>query len=281
MRNCFVPGCDAYCKKNQITQRKMFLAPAKLLSKWKEILPKKREFKQHDRVCERHFEDTDIIQFWESKINGQIHFTPRDKPKLRSDAIPCKNFPINEELISEIVEIPTKQKKQKVTIHSQVVKSKRKVKDSSEDIQITKKIKNETEEKFQEVEDISVLTDCVIDDENKALEDSVVIKVTIDPKKWKAMVEAFENLYDEAFDVTLPSLLWGIHRDPERSFIAFSEFNPSLMQSSKTLYIDNNFNCSTYISNKKTSEKALDLEHLTSDHITTMLDEIDKQTLIS
>lgn len=27
MRNCFVPGCDSYCKANSCAQRKMFFAP--------------------------------------------------------------------------------------------------------------------------------------------------------------------------------------------------------------------------------------------------------------
>lgn len=55
----------------------MFLPPAKLFDAWSKVLPNKRPLKAHDRVCERHFEDGDIIQFWESTINGQIHQTPR------------------------------------------------------------------------------------------------------------------------------------------------------------------------------------------------------------
>ena len=97
MRNCFVLGCDALSKKQNKVQRKMFLPPKHLVSSWAEVLPnKKRPFKESDRVCELHFDESDIIDFWTSKINGQVHITPRDKPKLKANAIPSRNLPTSD-----------------------------------------------------------------------------------------------------------------------------------------------------------------------------------------
>lgn len=87
----------------------------------------------------------------------------------------------------------------------------------------------------------------------------------------------FETLYDEAFDVTLPSLLWGIHRDPERKFIAFSEFDSKNMKISKLLHISNKFECTTHINSVPTLSKSLIREQLAVEHVSMILDELDKE----
>ncbi|XP_062536724.1 uncharacterized protein LOC134205473 [Armigeres subalbatus] len=48
----------------------------------------------------------------------------------------------------------------------------------------------------------------------------------------------FEALYDEVYEVELPSTLWGIHRDVEKTFICFSEFSKDTMNVRKYLFID-------------------------------------------
>jgi hypothetical protein len=57
----------------------------------------------------------------------------------------------------------------------------------------------------------------------------------------EAELEKFEALYDDIFEVVLPSTLWGIHRDPDKAYIVFSEFNKKCMGTLKTIYIDNKF----------------------------------------
>lgn len=89
----------------------------------------------------------------------------------------------------------------------------------------------------------------------------------------------FETLYDEAFDVTLPSLLWGIHRDPDRKFLAFSKFNPATMMISKLVHISNNFHCTTQINSVPKSSNVLKLEQLAVEHVSTILDELDKEAV--
>lgn len=71
MRNCFVPSCDAFCKKNGILKRMMFSAPKDNFESWKRRLFNKREFRETDRVCERHFDKTQILTHWEHIIDGK------------------------------------------------------------------------------------------------------------------------------------------------------------------------------------------------------------------
>lgn len=88
---------------------------------------------------------------------------------------------------------------------------------------------------------------------------------------------AFENLYDEAFDVTLPSLLWGIHRDPDRRFIVFSEFHQATMSICKLLRIDDALRCKTFVNNELNSSKTLKVENLLPDRVSDLLEELSKE----
>lgn len=294
MRNCFVPGCDAFCKKYNMEKRKMFLPPAKFFAEWAAVLPNKRPFKKHDRVCERHFEDADIIKFWEANINGHVHVTPRDKPKLRENACPCKNLPSKGDFVSPLedqlrkrndkVEILTHQivnpskRKEKVEILSQeiMIPSKRKLRPKAE--AATPKKAKESEMPVMEIREI-LLDEPLLEAEE--MQATIEPGMEIAPEMLQKMLEMFESLYDEAFDVTLPSLLWGIHRDPDRKFIVFSEFNQSTMSVCKLLHINDNFIFKTFINNSLTSSSLCQIgEELVTDHVSAVLDELDKGPLV-
>lgn len=49
---------------------------------------------------------------------------------------------------------------------------------------------------------------------------------------------SFEQLYDDIYEVMLPDTMYGVHRDPERTFIVFSLFDAIAMRTSKVLRID-------------------------------------------
>lgn len=66
--------------------------------------------------------------------------------------------------------------------------------------------------------------------EGHAVEHNIVIEVLAHPD--------FETLFDEVYEVELPSTLWGIHRDLDRTFIAFTEFSKDSMNVRKYLFID-------------------------------------------
>lgn len=60
---------------------------------WKKLLYNKREFRQKDKVCERHFTKDQIVTHWDHIIDGAVVQLQRDKPKLKATAIPTENLP--------------------------------------------------------------------------------------------------------------------------------------------------------------------------------------------
>ena len=283
MRNCFVLGCDALCKKQNKMQRKMFLPPKHLLKTWADVLPnKKRPFKESDRVCELHFDECDIIDFWSSKINGQVHITPRDKPKLKVNAIPSRNLPTSDgaPLKPKVInpaEILLNKRNEKIQILSEKIlfPAKRKRINEVEEEKVDEK---ESLEKVQKTIDYEVVETPIIEeisDMQKVIEEAE-IEFELASAEHQ---EAFDNLYDEAFDVTLPSLLWGIHRCPSRKFIAFSEFSQKTMTNGKLLHINFSLRCTTFINNKLKSSKMLQVEKQVTDYVSEMLEELDKEPL--
>lgn len=44
-------------------------------------------------MCERHFDQSQILTYWEHTINGQVHQIQREKPKIKADAIPYLHLP--------------------------------------------------------------------------------------------------------------------------------------------------------------------------------------------
>ena len=67
--------------------------------KWKKVLFNKREFRETDRVCERHFDREQILTHWNHIIKGEIHQIEREKPKIKSDAVPYLNLPETEDAV--------------------------------------------------------------------------------------------------------------------------------------------------------------------------------------
>lgn len=85
----------------------------------------------------------------------------------------------------------------------------------------------------------------------------------------------FEDLYDAAFDVTLPSLLWGINRDPDREFIIFNKFSKAKKMISILVEISNTFECNTRVDNQKSSSM-LELKQLDVEYVSSLLEQLDQ-----
>jgi hypothetical protein len=220
---------------------------------------------EKDRVCEFHFQKDQIVEYWESVINGQVHKTARDKPKLKENAVPCRNLPAGDGS-------PLKSEK---STEKTLKKRNERVKILSEKVLIPAKRKMESDE----TEDILTNTERIATtatiDLQKVIE-SAEIEFEMSSTEH---LEVFEKLYDEAFDVTLPSLLWGIHRDPDKKFIVFSEFNKKTMTIGKLLHISNTLKSSTFLNNFLKSSKMLQIEKQVTDFVSELLEELDKEPL--
>ncbi|XP_055587799.1 uncharacterized protein LOC129740212 [Uranotaenia lowii] len=267
MRNCFVPGCDQYHKGSK-EKRAMFNVPIKypeLLEQWRQALPKHRPLKEFDRVCEAHFSEDDILRYWEHTINGVVERMLRAKPSLKPTAVPnCFQPEISDRLVSKIQETTDQ-------LSPSVKKAKRKALDIEEGVRkrksspsknlvIAEESNEEAEENYQPPggNEPSV----VIQMEEEILGP---VSETVHPK--------FEVIYDDVYEVELPSVLWGIHRDPEKKFICFTEFSQHTMSCSKYLYLDQVLDFRMAVGQRVTKRGTLD--DPTTETITELLRSLD------
>lgn len=70
---------------------------------WKATLPKLKEFKPSDKVCERHFQQSDVIRNFEQVINGEVFKLERGRARLKPNAIPYLNLPSDEDIVPVFV----------------------------------------------------------------------------------------------------------------------------------------------------------------------------------
>lgn len=287
MRNCFVTGCDNYCKQNSMVQRKMFLAPKDMLEKWEAVLKtNKRPLNKSDRVCERHFDRADIIEFWESTINGRLHLTPRDKPKLRDSVVPSKNLsPLAPQQISaKNPTVKPAQKRKAVTRQESIRENKllKLLTDDTNDIidQLNVDIPEDTANLFSQNTHQIILETPETTNKLHELYESAIQQISELSEEDKAKNLAnFETLYDEAFDVELPNLLWGIHRDPERKFIAFTAMSVELMNVSKVLIVYEQLSYELKVNGVIRAHDYIKLSEKTIiEELGLLLDEFDKDT---
>jgi hypothetical protein len=205
------------------------------------------------------------VEFWESIINGQKVLTPRDKPKLKENAVPCRNLPDGDGS-------PLKYKKSNNPTEKTLKKRNEKVKILSEKVLVPKR-KIESEE----TEEISTKKEKIVP--TTSIEEPIESAEIEFEMASAEHLEVFEKLYDEAFDCTLPSFLWAIHRCPDRKFIVFSEFNKKTMTIGKLLHISNTLKSSTFLNNKLKSSKMLQIKKQVIDFVSELLEELDKEPL--
>lgn len=231
---------------------------------WKSRLANKREFKSHDRICERHFAPEDIIEYWENNINGEIHRTKRDKPKLRENALPTLHLPSWSDFSTSTAET----QKKKIEILSNKIIQKRKIQTDEKNSKKVRKILV-----ISPVKNSSTMDEETIE-KIEAEEIQFALMTNESEEQNEKKFEAFENLYDEAFDVTLPNTLWGIHRDPERKFLIFSSFNGDSMTFDKYLHINSELKCKI-LRNFETHEEKVEIENCTTDFVSEWLEKIE------
>ncbi|KAI8127955.1 hypothetical protein FF38_08959 [Lucilia cuprina] len=262
MRTCFVPFCDS--KNKDQPNRTMFLVPKEpvLFAQWAELLPKVRTLRSIDRVCYLHFRPEDVVYTFDHCINGQIFKIHRDRPRLKPDALPCLEMTTKEELLSYKV---------KHRLRSNAKVSENTIADQISDL-ITEKQSpdNETKMNTEEIDEILLpLEDnkCGIivnfeddnenitnqetrtnnESENQIIDDLITEETsyeceeTLNTNKQhlvlNKILDLFNLLYDNVYEVIAPNTLWGIHRCPHRSMICFTYMDVTKLQVSKMISI--------------------------------------------
>lgn len=86
-------------------------------------------------------------------------------------------------------------------------------------------------------------------------------------------VTLFDGIYEDIYEVTLPNTLWGIHRDPNRTFIVFSYFDEKTCSMSKLIRLDNGMNTHIYLKGKLVNEY---LSNLSIEYLTNLVSQVDE-----
>lgn len=87
-------------------------------------------------------------------------------------------------------------------------------------------------------------------------------------------VNLFDGIYEDIYEVTLPNTLWGIHRDPNRTFIVFSYFDEKTCSMSKLIHLDNGMNTHIYIKGKLVNEYPM--SNLSIEYLTNLVGQVDE-----
>lgn len=228
-----------------------------------------------DKVCERHFRDDEILTHWSHLIGGKIFQLKRDKPKLKSTAIPSLNLPELSTLVT-LDRINAKQTKQNAP-RKRTLKSK--TQQPAKKVCTAKKrgILSENTEAKNDVNDLDATKNDgieILPDDSQEEEEHLLETASVDSNDVNEMrINMFRNLFENVFDVILPTSLWGIHRDPDAKYIAFTMFDPAAMTTTKVLYVNESCESQVYIGGSLLSNGAL--RELNVDIVTELLNDLD------
>lgn len=99
----------------------------------------------------------------------------------------------------------------------------------------------------------------------------------VDPLKKLSVEEReqiFDSIYDDVYEIVLPTTLWGIHRDSDRKYITFTKFDIDKMACSKILHVNNEFEIK--ISIDGVLKKTTDMKIISVQVLTDLLNELDE-----
>lgn len=88
--------------------------------------------------------------------------------------------------------------------------------------------------------------------------------------------QIFDSVYDDVYEIVLPTTLWGIHRDPNRKYITFTKFDVDKMACSKILHVNNDFEIK--ISIDGILKKSADMDIVSVEVLTDLLNELDESS---
>lgn len=226
--------CDSIHKSNR--KRKYFLASAKRIKRWQEILSpySLKSFKDTDKLCDVHFNPEDIETNFSTVIKGQLVEIARLRPKLKENANPCRNLSY------------PKQKEK-------------------ENVKITDVIKISPVVKKPKKGDVLPNPEPTTADQDASFNASENEEIHND----------FLNLYEEIYEVLLPSTLWAVFRCPKKEFISFAYMNPVDFKMSKQIILTKYGKYTMKLYDEEVRVIHLTSEKMTSDFLSKDIEEID------
>lgn len=297
MKTCFIKNCDRSCKFD--SRRSLFTIPKvnfnsklplvslnhrhllpffqsdPLRSQWLDAIPQdKRPIRPSDRICCRHFNEDDIDRYWCHTVNGDLVKMMRDRPILKKDAVPSQNL---------IIDFDRPKRKKVYT--------------SGDEAATTAATTTTTEPSKKSKKEVALFAVSMVpttepEAENTMLNllkgddmtvkdyDIEIVKEPLQIKDGDAELQlelkkdAFEVFYDEIFDVTLPSPLWGLHRDPDGTFAVFSKVSFDKLQLDRAVRVNDNWEYVVKVG--ESTIRSDTLKTLDPDAVAKLLDEVDE-----
>lgn len=237
-----------------------------IFEEWKLRLFNRRPFRINDRICERHFTKDQILTHWDHVIDGKLVQLEREKPRLKDNAIPLLNLEVRDAHAKRTRVVMPKELKV-ARIERQLLAAETTDAadddgtDASNDIDLENHLDMPTSD--EEVLDVKI----------EKLDN--IGKFVAETQEENSKQKMFETIYDDIYEVVLPSTLWGIHRDPEQKFIAFTQFDAVKMNCSKSLYVSSTFEMHATICGTNVSHEMADV--LSVELLSKALSELDEQ----
>lgn len=197
----------------------------------------------------------------------------REKPRLKENAIPQLNLEMREPSIKrKQVQAPKSQKQKR--IKAQMLVKSEACADDEVDASNDDKHENhlENSSSYGEVIDVQIEqlnpsgSELVVAEERTEIDDTAVKRQT------------FDTIYDDIYEVVLPSTLWGVHRDPDQNFIAFTQFDFAQMNCSKSLNVSNTFDIQATIGGVTVLSEAV--KELSIEFLSKALSDLDEQQIV-
>lgn len=254
MRSCFIPLCDSYHKTEK--KRRFFLPSSKRLPRWQEILSKHhtKSFKGSNKLCEFHFNPEDIESKFSTVIKGQVVEFDRERPKLKDNAVPVRNLVYEQKKEKEsvkVVNVFDKSGDQEECQEKPKLKKVKVVPDSKK----LQQQKSQFPEVVKDTPSIEEVPQTPVTEENVSNE--------------------FLNIYEEIYEVVLPSTLWAVFRCPKKEFISFAYMNPSNRKVVKQTVLLKSGKYTVTLYEEVVREMQLTADKITCEFLSNDIEEID------
>lgn len=311
MRNCFVPGCDRHCRINGTIKRKMFVVPKdeKMLSTWIEILPKLRELKAHDKVCERHFNEDDICTTYDNRINGFLVKMERGRARLKPNAVPSRNLEVDQQSFKRKSSLTNNESKKikVVNVASLVQNQQEQAKDEQQEQEEQQNLQDHNEhdvieehheepkeQEEQQFDDDEDGEEVPLEDERKLEQiitnsdgevmffvSSIQNENQENNDQKKKVHELFDTLYNDIYEITLPNTLWAIHRCPIQTAFFFSFIDTNLLRTSKLISVSSNGEVKVFFGSRLINERQLIVHINSMEVLNDLINDVDEALLCS
>ncbi|XP_067636950.1 uncharacterized protein [Eurosta solidaginis] len=239
MSTCIVPGCIKKKKKENVC---LFKFPKKddLLRKWLDAIPGiKPPIKSSWRVCQNHFKTEYILKYFSHIIDGEVYLLKRGRAKLEANAVPTENLQPPTDIATEVRKSKSQNTEQsedstvedKCTQNSclSIDRQSDSIIQSLQEVFSPPQQQQGTAELMQGVNLVFDISNAEISKEN--------IKSELSCSLYEAE-EPFESLFDNVFEVVLPTTLWGVHRSTNRNRVMFACIDEDQLNISKMLVVD-------------------------------------------